>query len=169
MLNLEKTLTVINDLEASGLIRKYAIGGAIGLLFHAEPVTTYDLDIFCFLPPSLGPVITLTPISDELKKRGYVEDKEHILIEGLPVQMLPAYNALVVEAVENALEITYHAVPTRVFRLEHLLAIMVQTGRPKDKARLLDVIDQVQPELAFLGGILMRHGLIAQWEEWVNA
>ena len=42
-------LQVINDLEREGLIGRHAIGGAMALLFHDEPVVTYDLDIFCVL------------------------------------------------------------------------------------------------------------------------
>lgn len=165
---MEKTLAVINELEAMGLIRKYAIGGAVGLLFHAEPVTTYDLNIFCFIPETARPIVTLEPITQELKSRGYAEDKEHMMVEGTPVQLLPAYNELVAEAVENALEIQFHGVPTRVLRLEHLLAIMVQTGRPKDKARLLDVLDQVQPDATALASILERFHLVERWKEWVT-
>ena len=47
---------------------------------------------------------------------------------------------------------------------EHLIAIMLQTGRLKDHARIeqfveLDVLDQKQ-----LDSILARHELIKQWE-----
>ncbi len=47
---LDNTLRVINSLETNGIIRRYAIGGAIALVFYTEPETTYDLDIFCLLP-----------------------------------------------------------------------------------------------------------------------
>ncbi len=165
---MEKTLAVVNDLEALGLIRKYAIGGAIGLLFYSEPVTTYDLDLFCVLPESSAVIVTLQPITDELRKRGYVEEKEHVVIEGLPVQFLPAYNELVAEALENACDIQYKNTPTRVLRCEYLLAIMLQTGRPKDRSRLLDVIDQTTLDHALLNAILEKHQLADRWREWTQ-
>lgn len=37
---MDKTLGVINALESEGAIGKYAIGGAVGLLFYAEPAVT---------------------------------------------------------------------------------------------------------------------------------
>ncbi|MCL0092519.1 hypothetical protein M1N92_02470 [Dehalococcoidia bacterium] len=47
---MEKTLKVFNELEKTGLIRRYVIGGGIAVLFYAEPILTYDLDVFCLLP-----------------------------------------------------------------------------------------------------------------------
>ena len=46
---MDKALAVINELERDGVIRKYAIGGAIGAMFYVEAVATFDLDVFSFL------------------------------------------------------------------------------------------------------------------------
>jgi hypothetical protein len=46
-----------------------------------------------------------------------------VIIEGVPVQFLPAYNALLEEALREACEMLYQATSTRVLRVEHLLAI----------------------------------------------
>jgi len=35
---MEKTLQVLNDLERAGVVRHYAIGGAMGATFYIEPV-----------------------------------------------------------------------------------------------------------------------------------
>lgn len=50
---MQKTLEVLNELEREGTISRYAIGRAIGAMFYAEPVSTFDLDIFCMLPNSM--------------------------------------------------------------------------------------------------------------------
>ncbi|MCL0084202.1 hypothetical protein M1N82_01455 [Dehalococcoidia bacterium] len=112
----EKTLKVFNELEKTGLIRRYVIGGGIAVLFYAEPIT-YDLDVFCLLPvcppPAAGRpaerrgLITLSPIYEYLQKKGYSVQEEHIVIEGIPVRFIPAYNELVEEAVEKAREVEY--------------------------------------------------------------
>ena len=47
---MEKTLQVLNALERGGVLRRYAIGGAMAATFYAEPVLTFDLDIFVLLP-----------------------------------------------------------------------------------------------------------------------
>jgi hypothetical protein len=34
---MEATLRVLNELEAEGVISRYAIGGAVGAIFYMEP------------------------------------------------------------------------------------------------------------------------------------
>jgi hypothetical protein len=163
---MEKTIKVLNELEKRRLIEKYAIGGAIAVLFYAEPVLTYDLDIYCFLPEQSGRLVTLSPIYEFLKQKGYREDKEHLSIEGIPVQFIPAYNDLVVEAVAKAVAVKFKQTPTRVTRVEHLLAIMLQTDRPKDRTRITHLLAEAKIDARRLNGILKRHGLSAKWRKF---
>ena len=104
-MGVEKTLKVLNDLAKKGLIERYVIGGGIAVICYAEPVLTYDLDVFCFLPTEREGLITLSPIYEYLGKKGYSVQGEHVAIEGIPVQFIPAYNELVEEAVNKAVEI----------------------------------------------------------------
>lgn len=164
---MDKTLGVINALESEGAIGKYAIGGAVGLLFYAEPAVTYDLDIFCFLPHQ-GVLVDLGPLYSSLKKKGYSPAGEHVEIEGVPVQFLPPTTELVHEAIEKALQKSFAGVPTRVFRYEHLLAIMAQTGRPKDRARITQALESAEPEHSVLEDILKRHNLLDTWAKMVS-
>ena len=121
---MEKTLQQLNNLEASGLISRYALGGALAALFYSEAVVTEYLDAFVLLasPPMSG-LITLTPIYDFLKTRGATERREHLLVEGVLVQIIPAYDALTEEAVLEAVEKLVGQTMTRVMRVEHLIAI----------------------------------------------
>ena len=104
-MGVEKTLKVLNDLAKKGLIERYVIGGGIAVIYYAEPVLTYDLDVFCFLSTEREGLITLSPIYEYLGKKGYSVQGEHVAIEGIPVQFIPAYNELVEEAVNKAVEI----------------------------------------------------------------
>jgi hypothetical protein len=159
----EKTLDVLNDLEKKGLIKRYVIGGGIAVLFYAEPVLTFDLDVFCLLPPERGDVISLSGIYEYLQKKGYSVQEEHVVIEGIPVQFIPAYNELVEEALEEGIEVKYKQVKTRIVRIEHLLAIMVQTYRPKDRERILLLLDEAELNTFYLESILKRHSLQEKW------
>ena len=159
---MELTLRVLNQLEASGLLTRYAIGGAMALLFYTEPVATFDLDIFCFVPES-GLLITLAPLYDALKAGGHTIDAEHVVIADIPVQFIPAYNPLVVEALSESEERKFGETPSRVLRLEHLLAIMLQTGRPKDWQRAAMVASSAAIHETKLLDILNRHGLTETW------
>ena len=140
---MEKTLKVLNELERKRVIEKYAIGGGIATLFYMEPVLTYDLDVFVFLSQTQSGLIIVSPIYEYLRRKGYKTHREHIVIEGVPVQFIPAYNELVEEAVKEAREIRYKKTKTRVLRVEHLLAIMLQTNRSKDKTRMAQLLEEV--------------------------
>lgn len=87
-------------------------------------------------------------------------------IEGVPVQFLPAYNALVEEALAEAGETTYERTSTRVLRTEHLLAIALQTGRNKDRERIRLLLEQAALDRKYLSDIITRHGLERQWAAW---
>ncbi len=160
---MEKTLAVINGLEKVGLLSRYAIGGAMGATFYVEPLVTFDLDVFVVLPTGLGGLLTLSPIYETLRSRGYTEEGECILVEGIPVQFLPAYNPLLEEALTEARETMYADVSTRVLRVEHLLAIALQTGRPKDHERIQLFLREATLDHAYLAGIIKRHGLEKLW------
>jgi len=159
----KKTLKVLNDMVEMGLIKQYAIGGGIAVLYYTEPVLTYDLDVFCLLPADKGELITLSPIYEYLQKKGYREDGEHIIIEGIPVQMIPAYNEIIEEALNEAAEVKYQQIKTRIVRVEHLLVIMLQTYRPKDRERILLLLDETQIDMLYLENVLKRHGLMKKW------
>ena len=156
-------LQAINDLERAGLIERQAIGGAMALLFHDEPVVTYDLGIFCLLPTT-GLLVSLEPIYTALLARGFHAEAEAVVIGGVPVQFIPAYNALVIEALEQAVERTFDGVPVRVLTLEHLMAIMVQTNRPKDRERLAMLAGNPAIDESRLRAILSRHELLTAWK-----
>lgn len=154
---MEKALRIINELKRSGLIRAYAIGGGIAATYYIEPILTYDLDIF-FIPHAEG-LDMLSPIYGELKKRGYSLQKELVIVEGIPVQFIPIYNDLVKEAVETANTSMYKRVKTRILRPEYLLAIALQTNRPKDRERAVRLLSQTKLDSKLLAGLLKKYGL----------
>lgn len=165
---MEKTLQVLNVLERDGVLRRYAIGGAMGATFYVEPVLTFDLDIFVHLPQIAEGLLTLEPLYEALRARGYTEEGECVNIEGVPVQFLPAHNDLLLEALAEAREALYEQTPTRVLRAEHLAAIALQTGRDKDRERLRLLREQALLDKDYLAGVLARHGLEARWKQWTT-
>ncbi len=103
------------------------------------------------------------PLYDYLVLRDYEPQGEHIVIEGIPVQFLAPSTKLVKEALDNAVEMKFDGVPTRVFQYEYLLAIMVETGRAKDKTRINQALESAEPDKAKLNEILKQHGLFEKW------
>lgn len=163
---MKRPLEILMELERAGIMSRHAIGGAMGATFYVEPFLTFDLDVFVLLPRTAGGLLTLTPLYDALRARGYAEEGEHVNIEGVTVQFLPAYNALLEEALREAREVPYEDVRTRVLRAEHLAAICVQTGRPKDRERVRLLREQSALDEDYLAAVLARHGLAGKWREW---
>ena len=59
----KSTLELINQMQADGIIGKYAIGGAVGATMYLEPAATLDVDIFVVLPSVPGSLLlSLAPI-----------------------------------------------------------------------------------------------------------
>ena len=162
---MEQTIQVINRMKEDGVIENYAIGGAIAAMFYIDPFATEDLDIFFAIRDAEGVIDFLSPIYEYLTKRGYQVEGVMINIEGWPVQFLPLYNPLVEEAVEQANETEYHQTPVRVIRAEHLVAIMLDTGRPKDYARITSFLETGNVDTESLMDILSRYDLEKKWRD----
>jgi hypothetical protein len=154
---MEKALQVIEEMTRLGIIKAYAIGGGIAATYYIEPVLTYDLDVF-FLPVKEG-LDELAPIYEFARSRAYTEQAEALLIEGFPVQFIPAYNALVREAVTRATTLKYRATEAKVVKAEYLAAIALQTGRAKDRERVIRLLEEAAIDRAVLDKILKEHGL----------
>jgi hypothetical protein len=56
--------------------------------------------------------------------------------------------------------------PGRVFTPEHIVAIALETGRAKDKARVLQFIEANAVDLGRVREILTRHGLSGNWQQF---
>lgn len=161
------TLEAINQMQADGVIGKYAIGGAVGATLYLEPAATLDVDIFVMLPavPS-SLLLSLAPLYDYLKARGGTVKDEHIVVGGWPVQFLPPSNALEREAVAESTSATVEGVTTWVMSAEHLVAIALYTGRAKDHIRILQFVEQDAVDRGKLQSILERHQLTAKWKQF---
>lgn len=166
---MKTTVEMINKMQADGIIGKYAIGGAVGATFYLEPAATLDVDIFVMLPTARETsLLTLGPIYEYLTARGCEAKGECIVVGDWPVQFLPPSNALEREALTEAVQTDVEGVPTWVMRSEHLVAIALQTGRPKDYARILQFLDQGAVAADKLNAVLARHGLVSKWKVFAS-
>ena len=154
-------------MRADGVIERYAIGGAVGATFYLEPLATLDVDVFISLQLEPGKLIANPqPIFDYLKARGGQIEGEYIIVAGWPVQFLPVAGGLQEEALAQAVEKDVAGAPVRVFTAEHLAAIALQTGRAKDKARLLQFIEAGALDPERFQSIVSRHILQEAWNRF---
>ena len=166
-MSIARVISVLNQMEADRVVDRYAIGGAVGATFYLEPVATLDVDIFVAFPPQpAGVLVDLRPIFSYLGSRGGVVEGEYVVLHGWPVQFLPPTSPLVEEALAEAVTTDVEGAPARVFTAEHLAAVALQTGRAKDKARLLQFVEAGALEPERFQAILARHGLVDRWREF---
>ncbi len=156
---MDKAIKVLNEMQSTGIIKKYAIGGAVAAIFYIEPMLTYDLDVFYVPLEEHDGLLALSSVYNYLKGRGCKTEKEHILIQGVPVQFLPVYDELIEEAVDNAAQLEYRGITVNVIKQEYLIAIMVQTFRPKDKERIIKFLNEGHFDETSLVRVLEKHGL----------
>ena len=157
MASLASVFNILNEMKSDGIIEDYAIGGAMAVLFYAEPTRTYDLDVFVRLPEAESSIVVLTPVYKWFEGHGFKPEAEHVMVHGVPVQLIPAYNELVEEAISNALEHDYDDVSVRVTPPEHLVALAFQTGGGKRRERAYQLLETTDLDRAKLEEILSRH------------
>ncbi len=123
------------------------------------------MDVFVQVNATGSDLMILSPICEYLTEKGYKAKGESIYIEAIPVRFLPVFNPLIEEAVERAQTIKYARVMTRIMRPEHLVAIMLDTGRPKDYLRISMFLDEGAIDMRSLNAVLKRHGLAKKWKD----
>lgn len=162
----KKTIEMLNQMQADGIVHHYAIGGAVGATFYLEPAATLDVDVFVLLARPEAGLISLAQIYEYLKARGGVESGEQIILGEWPVQFLVPSNELELEAVAASLPVDVEGVKTWVMLAEHLVAIALSTGRAKDHIRVLQFIKEKAVDEAMLQAILRKHGLVPKWQQF---
>lgn len=154
---LADVLLAANELVSAGLIEDYALGGALAAIYYIEPFTTYDADIF-FVAVEKGLTAGIPAIYSHLQSKGWRVEREHLLVQGFPVQFLAA-SGLTEEAVRKAKPIEYEGVPAKVFAPEYIVAIATSVGRSKDVARIEQLMEQAEIDRTLLDDILRRYKL----------
>lgn len=166
MASLADVFRELNTLKASGVVRDYAIGGATAVLFYAEPARTYDVDVFILLQATpASSLLSLASLYDWARSRGFEVDAEHVLIHGVPVQFLPAHNALAEGAVSMARTLDYEGTAVRVVDPEHLAALAFQAGGPKRRERAWQLLETGGVDRQRLRTLLAAHGITIEIDD----
>ena len=161
MSSFAQALRALNQLKADGVVEDYAIAGAMALLFWAEPVPTYDLDVLAFLPDRATPIVSLDSVYRWAAAKGYAVSEEHLLIEGVPTQIVPSPGPVADEAIQAAATLDYEGIAVRVVRPEYLIALYLLpgAGTRKRRERAAALLELPDLNRGLLDEILSRHGL----------
>lgn len=157
---MKETLQKINELVKLGIIESYAIAGGMGQFYYIEPSVTYDLDLIIHISDEEKTLTPLSKIYEWADKNNYKPLKEHIIIEGIPVQFILEYNNLVTAALNNRSKIKLFDEETNILKPEYLMAIMLQTGRSIDRERLTKFLTEFNYDKDLFSEILNKFNLM---------
>jgi hypothetical protein len=162
MPSLADVFRILGDMRAAGVVADYAVGGAMAVLFYAEPTRTYDLDVFVILAAGSAPLAPLADVYAWTAARGFATLGEHVVIHGVPVQFLPVHNRLAEEAVVAARELDYEGVSVPVIDPEHLVALALQAGGARRRERAWQLLEAGQVDRGHLRELLAAHAIAAE-------
>lgn len=156
---------LLEALRAAGLVRRWALFGAVAQMRYTEAVVTVDADVLIDVPDGerldlLGPVYAFCAA------RGYVAEGGALRVGVWPVQLIPTYSALSEEALANAEEAELDGVRVFVVGADYLAALALGVGRAKDLARILALLESGSVTLERIGTLVARHGLAPTWERF---
>ncbi|MEQ1604248.1 MAG: hypothetical protein ABL999_05210 [Pyrinomonadaceae bacterium] len=166
-LKLIDVASVLSDMKKKGVIGKYALGGASAVAFYAEPIATKDLDIFfLFEPPQNNVILSLEPIYDYCREKGYSFDHEFIDIGGWPVQFVESgHDPLWSDALQHSAPFSFEGESLDVLPAEYLAVMWATVARPKDILKIHHFAEAEVLDSAKLKSILDRFDLMAVWKK----
>ena len=156
---------LLSDLLSANIIKDYAVFGAVAQMRYTEAVVTMVAHVL-IVPPKQGSIGELSPICEFCSSRGYAPEGEAIRVGDWPVQFIPAFNPLTTEAVREAETGEIDGVPFRVVRADFLATIALSTGRPKDFARILALLESGAVGSTDIATLATRFGLQAEWSKF---
>lgn len=164
---IKQVFAELEALRTAGVVEDYALGGAVGAVRYIEPAATQDIDVFVvFRSDSVASLAPLGPAYDFLVRRGAKVEAEHLIIGDWPVQLLPAAGLLLEDAMKEARTENVDDQPVRILSAEHLAAIALDVGRPKDRIRLTQFLEWSGFDRARFEAIVKRTGLVAKWQQF---
>jgi hypothetical protein len=154
-------LRALEDLKQAAVVEDYAIAGAMALVFWADPIPTYDLDVLVLLPEQDTPIVSLGSIYQWAAAQGHAVHAEHVLVAGVPVQFLPSHNKLTDEAIETAATLDYQGVAVRVVRPEYLVALYLEPSArtAKRRERAAALMESAETDQSVLEDLIHRFKL----------
>lgn len=158
---------LLNEMQRAGVIRQYALFGAVAQMRYTEPVATLDADVLVAVPAA-DRLDALSGIYEFCAARGYRPEGEAIRVGAWPAQFVPAFSPLTQEAMEEAAIADFEGVPFRVVRADYLAVIALSVGRAKDFTRILALLESGSANRESIGSLATRLSLADAWHRFEN-
>lgn len=162
---MKQVAQLLNGMQAAGVIKNYALFGAMAQMRYTEAVATLDADVLIAVPVP-GKLDVLADIYAYCAKLGFSAEGEAIRVGAWPVQFMPAFGALTNEAMERADVVDFDGVPLRVITADYLAVIALSAGRGKDFARILALLESPHVTRGQIAALALKHGLTEAWNRF---
>jgi hypothetical protein len=161
----KRVAELLNEMRKVGVISNYALFGATAQMRYTEAVATLDADVLVAVPPSERLDI-LAPIYAFCTAKGYRTEGEAVRVGAWPVQFIPAFSPLAEAAIQRAETADYEGTPFRVVRADDLALLALSTGRAKDFARILALLESASVSREGMVVLARPHGLEEAWSRF---
>jgi hypothetical protein len=156
---------LLNKMCAAGIIRDYAVFGAVAQMRYTEAVATMDVDIL--VSDSQDDDLTvLTPIYEFCAVEGYRPEGEAIRVNDWPVQFIPAFDRVTEDAIKHAENTEIDGEPIRVVSASYLAVIAMSVGRARDNTRILSLFESGAVSRDELSDLSDKYGLSTNWTKF---
>jgi hypothetical protein len=160
---MKRVAGLLNDLVDAGVLRDYAVFGAVAQMRYTEAVVTMDADVLVSVPEP-DALDVLSPIYTFCAKRGYEPEGEAIRVGDWPVRFIPSFDRLTDAAIDNAEIADMEGVPLRVVQADYLAVIALSVGRAKDFGRILALLEAGAVTDSEIGAFADAHWLSTKWK-----
>lgn len=132
-------VSLFNEMQKKKIIRKWALGGGVAAKYYVNPPVTKDIDFFVIVDDmSLS---FMGPIYAYMLEQGAVFDGHLFKFKGVIIDIIPAMNELVTEAVNEANTVVMEGAHVNIIDPNYLAAIALSVGRKKDIDRVNRLLD----------------------------
>jgi hypothetical protein len=127
----------LNSLVEKGIIQDYAIGGGYAVIYYDVPFYTDDIDALVVLRSEDD----FHALYEHYRRSGNEIENVFIHIKGMSVQFWPSYTSpLFKRAIEEANKVEIDGTPSKIVKVEHLIVLLLDAYRLKDKIRVKELI-----------------------------
>lgn len=162
---MEELAQLLNEMRSEGIIKDYALFGAVAQMRYTEPVATLDADVLVAVQAPDG-LDLLSEIYTFCSTRGCTTEGESILVGAWPTQFIPTFSPLTQEALEQAETVDFEGTSFRVVGAAYLAVIALSVGRAKDFTRILALMESGSVTRKEISHLAAKHGLTKEWQRF---
>jgi hypothetical protein len=164
---MERVARLLAEMTEAGVVKAYAVFGAVAQMRYTEAVATLDADVLV-APSEPDALAVLAPIYTFCRERGYAPEGEAVRVGDWPVQFIPVFSPLTEAAIRDAEVADAGGAPLRVVRADYLAVIALSVGRAKDLARVIALREAGAATDDEISGLAARFGLSAAWTSFLE-